>query len=140
MEKACAVVLRKRHDPEILVFMHPLAVVQIVKGSVEPGESVLDASERELREEAGIALKAQRLLCAWQRLPQEPTWGICLMEEGRDLPEEWSHFCEDHGRHTFGFFWHPLSQTPDERWHPLFTDALSVIRQALADSIPNRFS
>lgn len=132
MDKACPVVLRKRDGRlEILVFKHPLAGIQIVKGSIERGESVLEASERELQEEAGIVLRAQCLLCEWQRLPTEPIWGICLMEACNSLPEEWSHFCEDDGGHTFKYFWHPLFEAPSESWHPVFSDALSVIRQAL---------
>jgi len=137
MEKACPVVVRKRNgQSEILVFKHPLAGVQLVKGSIERGEPVFTASERELREEAGILLKAQHLLCEWQRVPSEPIWGICLMEEGESLPEDWSHFCEDDGGHIFEYFWHPLFETPDEDWHPVFKDALYVIRQALKDE-PN---
>lgn len=133
MEKACPLVLRKQNDQmEILVFAHPLAGIQLAKGSIEPGESILEAAERELREESGISLKVKYLLCEWRRSSDEPCWGICLMEDAPDLPDEWTHYCTDDGGHNFRFFWHPLLQTPDSSWHPLFIDALGVIRQSLA--------
>lgn len=57
-DKACPVVLRSRETLEILAFEHPLAGLQLVKGSVEPGESTDMAAVRELMEEAGIQSEA----------------------------------------------------------------------------------
>lgn len=132
MDKACPVVLRHKNDQlEILVFRHPLAGIQLAKGSIEPGETYLEASARELREEAGLALNAQYQLLAWQRSPGEPTWSICMMEHRDDLPDDWEHYCEDDGGHLFRFFWHPLLQTPSLEWHPVFVDALDAIRTAI---------
>lgn len=54
VDKACAVVLRDRGVLEILAFEHPLAGLQLVKGSVEAGESTCATAVRELMEEAGI--------------------------------------------------------------------------------------
>lgn len=59
-DKACAVVLRDRGVLEILAFEHPLAGLQLVKGSVEPGESSGAAAVRELMEEAAISSIYQR--------------------------------------------------------------------------------
>ena len=136
MDKACPVVMRNRDGQlEILVFRHPLAGIQLIKGTVEPGETSLEASDRELREEAGVILQAKYQLLKWQRRPGEPTWGICIMETGNSLPDEWSHYCEDDGGHTFRYFWHPLAQAPSTEWHPVFVDALDAIREALTKQI-----
>lgn len=133
MRKACPVVLRNQNGrPEILVFKHPLAGTQLVKGTIEPGESNLIAAERELREEAGIAMRARYQMLEWRRHPDEPTWAICMMEPGDDLPKQWQHLCVDDGGHLFQYFWHPLAQSPGSDWHPLFVDALDAIRNALA--------
>lgn len=134
MNKACPVVLRSREgETEILVFEHPLAGVQLAKGTIEPGESSLAAAERELLEESGVTLKATHQLLQWQRRPDEPIWGICMMESGDNLPDQWEHYCEDDDGHLFHYFWHPLSLPPNSEWHPVFTEALTVIREALAD-------
>lgn len=136
MDKACPVVIRSRDAQlEILVFRHPLAGIQLVKGTIEPGESSLKASERELREEAGISLHAKHQLLEWQRHPSEPVWDICSMEAGDGLPDEWSHYCEDDGGHILHYFWHPLKQAPSTEWHPVFVDALDVIHNALTKQI-----
>ncbi|HEX6844549.1 MAG TPA: NUDIX hydrolase [Actinomycetota bacterium] len=46
----------------ILVFRHPTdGYVEVVNGGVEAGETILQAAERELREEAGTELRARIL-------------------------------------------------------------------------------
>lgn len=135
MNKACPVVIRSRESHlEILVFKHPIAGVQLVKGTIEPGESSRSASERELEEEAGIKLKAEHLLLEWQRNPEEPTWTIWLMEPGDHLPDCWDHYCEDDGGRLFHYFWHPLSLSTDSEWHPVFVDALTAIRETIVNT------
>ncbi|MDO3386881.1 NUDIX domain-containing protein [Gilvimarinus sp. SDUM040013] len=126
---------RRENQLEILVFRHPLAGIQLAKGTIEPGETSLEASERELSEEAGISLQAKYQLLEWQRRSGEPVWGICIMEAGDGLPEEWSHYCEDDGGHVFQFFWHALSQAPSPEWHPVFVDALNAVRVALTKKV-----
>lgn len=49
--KVCAVVVR---DGRLLMFRHPRAGGQLVKGSIEYGEDIGSAAIRELFEEAGI--------------------------------------------------------------------------------------
>lgn len=61
-DKSCPVVLRGRETLEILAFEHPLAGLQLVKGSVEPGEPTDLAAIRELKEEAGIQSTVKRNL------------------------------------------------------------------------------
>jgi ADP-ribose pyrophosphatase YjhB (NUDIX family) len=55
VNKACTIVLRETlAAKELLVFEHPLAGVQLVKGTIEPGELPEHAALRELCEESGI--------------------------------------------------------------------------------------
>ena len=49
-DKACPVVIRHPAAPEILAFEHPLAGLQLVKGSIEPNETAAAAAVRELYE------------------------------------------------------------------------------------------
>lgn len=65
-DTSCPVVLIRRETLKILAFEHPLAGLQRVKGSVEPGESTALTAVRELKEEAGIqsTVKRQTLLAS----------------------------------------------------------------------------
>jgi len=55
IDKVCPVVFRDASMRQILAFEHPRRGVQLVKGGLEPGESVRAAALRELAEESGIA-------------------------------------------------------------------------------------
>jgi 8-oxo-dGTP pyrophosphatase MutT (NUDIX family) len=55
IEKVTAFVLRPSPGgPELLLFRHATAGVQIPAGTVEPGESLADALRREIAEETGL--------------------------------------------------------------------------------------
>ena len=55
IQKVVPVVLRVQNaETQILVFHHPLAGIQIVKGTVELNEMLEEAALRELFEESGI--------------------------------------------------------------------------------------
>ncbi|RMS84389.1 NUDIX hydrolase [Pseudomonas savastanoi] len=133
-DKACAVVVRERGALEILAFEHPLAGLQLVKGSVEPGESTDMAAVRELMEEAGIQATVRRHLGEWRSPVTGHTWAFHECHVAQDLPDNWVHFAEDDGGHEFRFFWHPLMSEPSERWHQVFKDALSFLRITLAQA------
>lgn len=131
MNKVCPVVQRKRSSQtEILVFRHPLAGTQLIKGTVESGEASRKAAERELFEESGMVLMAGCRLFEWQQNRDAPVWHIYLMQNGDHLPDTWSHYCADDSGHLFSFYWHPLWKVPDASWHPIFVDALGAIREA----------
>lgn len=133
--KACAIVIRTTNsEPELLVFKHPLAGIQIVKGSIEQGESVARAAERELLEEAGISLATEKLISSWVCQQSKQQWGVCLMASGNHLSDTWSHFCLDDGGHNFSFFWHPLSTGTDAQWHPIFSALMSDLQSLLQES------
>ena len=55
VEKVCPIIIRELNGSvQLLVFRHPSAGVQIVKGTLEPGEAPGKAALRELAEESGI--------------------------------------------------------------------------------------
>ena len=130
MEKACPVVLRLRAGMEVLAFRHPEAGLQIVKGTIESGETPERAAVRELGEEAGV--ESARSMGRFGSLEiGDDTWHFVRVQAS-DLPDRWVHRCKDDGGHDFAFFWHPLDQQPDEQWHDNFMRALRYIAEIVA--------
>lgn len=131
--KACPIVLREICGrTEILVFRHPLAGVQLVKGTIEDGERPEQAALRELAEESGIydAIAARSLGTADLNAHGQVWWLVLC--EARALTETWTHRTTDDGGRTFSFFWHPLDEAPGDDWHPMFAAALRIIRDRIA--------
>lgn len=128
--KVCPVVLRQRSAIQILAFRHPIAGLQLVKGSVETGEGIEAAAIRELREEAGIA--GGRVSGSYgSKFIAGVQWHFVRISTP-ELPDAWVHHCADDGGHDFAFFWHPLGDGADNRlWHQEFMSALGVIRSAV---------
>ena len=127
--KACPVVLRRTAGViEILAFRHPMAGCQLVKGTIEAGETISHAAERELLEESGIVGAAIDYLGAAQMTEPEQEWHFVVCRVGQ-LAETWTHRTSDGGGLDFEFFWHPMRQKTDETWHPIFTQALAFIDQ-----------
>lgn len=125
--KACPVVIRGQGAIEILAFEHPLAGLQLVKGTIESGESSRAAALRELREESGLsASNVLADLGIWTSGYENQIWAFHLCEVDHP-PESWIHRTCDDGGHDFKFFWYPLSQQPNEQWHSLFQGALKYI-------------
>lgn len=132
VNKVCPVVLRRRGlSTQILVFRHPLAGSQLVKGTVEPDESPETAALRELSEESGIAgARIVSDLGESDQIADGQIWYFFLVAT-EDLADEWMHHTADDGGHDFSFFWSDLAHEPDEEWHPTFRRAISHIRAAL---------
>lgn len=131
VDKACPVVLRNIEQLEILAFRHPLAGLQLVKGSVDPGELTGVAAVRELFEEAGIRGEEIRDLGTWDSAITGHTWAFHECRVTHNLPDAWNHFAADDGGHEFAFFWQPLASEPGEEWHQIFKDALAFLRQRI---------
>ncbi|WP_051526865.1 NUDIX hydrolase [Alkanindiges illinoisensis] len=150
INKACPVLLRQRHDAkikylEILAFRHPLAGLQLVKETIEPGELPTQAALRELREEAGIQASVINHLGNQTIAATGQLWHFYGCNTSDALPDQWQFFTQDDGGHWFEFFWHPLvinnsqqidwlaneSETVLEDWHPMFQQALLYLQQRL---------
>lgn len=128
MIKVCPVVLRLRGGVEVLAFRHPLAGLQIVKGTVEAGETVEQAALRELDEEAGVAGARVSGRFGTQLIGGNE-WQFLRMWTP-DLPDKWVHRCADDGGHDFAFFWHRLAEGESVEWHDDFRQALRFIALA----------
>jgi len=133
--KAVPVILRQRGGrTEVLVFLHPHAGTQVVKGTVEPGESVSQACVRELAEESGVTgAECVRDLGTWEQCPRGQVWHFREMGVSGELPETWSHFTQDGGGQVFTFRWHVLGQPAPADCHPTFVSALRFLQDRLAD-------
>ncbi|MFK8328711.1 NUDIX domain-containing protein [Pseudomonas sp. BJa5] len=131
-DKACAVVLSSTPHQRILLFRHPLAGVQLVKGTIEPGETPGQAALRELAEESGInAATIRDELGCWEAGHQGQVWSFHLCRVSEPLPERWSHqTLDDHG-HCFEFFWAALDRLPHAECHPVFRRALDFVSASL---------
>jgi len=130
--KVCPVVHRRVDGSlEVLAFHHPSAGNQFVKGSIERDEPLSEAASRELREESGLNFTAtQRYLGQFPIGTPSTMWHFYAFEAD-DLPESWDHQTEDDFGHVFSFFWHPIMQDLDHRWHPIYQEALRIIRRTL---------
>ncbi len=130
--KAVPIVLRGEGDHlDILVFEHPRAGTQLVKGTIETGESAPDAALRELWEESGIDEgRIARDLGVWAS-PKGQAWHFHEVRVDVALPERWEHFTQDGGGKLFRFRWHRLVEEPSATWHPIHRDALEFVRAAL---------
>ncbi len=133
--KAVPIVLRATGEStEVLLFEHPLAGPQLVKGTVEPGESVSEAATRELAEESGlVSARCISDLGTWEQCPPGQVWHFREVLVEQELSETWSHFTTDGGGHTFRFFWHQLSEPAPPNCHPVYTAALAFLRARLSD-------
>lgn len=129
--KVCPVVLQNSDsDLEILLFRHPLAGVQIVKGTLEKSdESIELAALRELAEESGIlGVRRTEPLSAWESGYQNQLWHLVRCE-CMQLPRRWAFYTLDDGGHDFEFFWHKLNKPIPFECHDVFIRAISHIRE-----------
>ena len=131
-EKVCSVILSSARRPKILLFHHPLAGVQLVKGTIEKGEAPCRAALRELAEESGISTATiEDDLGCWDSGHQGQIWSFQLCQVIGPLPEQWSHqTLDDHG-HLFEFFWASLDHLPYGDCHPVFRRALVFLCEVL---------
>jgi len=131
--KACAVVLSPAPRPRLLLFRHPLAGVQLVKGTIEDAEAPAQAAVRELKEEAGLSASHITVdLGCWEAGHLGQVWSFQLCQVNEPVPECWSHHTlDDHG-HDFEFFWASIDQLPYADCHPVFRRALEFLTIALS--------
>lgn len=152
VHKALAAVLRKGSSgPEILVFRHPKAGVQLPKGTVEPGETIEDATHRELHEESGLkTFSKSELLGTWDRVvgggPNEDgpletnRWWVSLLWTEHTYPDRWDHRAEGSPEENgliFSFFWLPVDAQLSNALDPLFAHVSSLILDHIQGSKGN---
>jgi 8-oxo-dGTP pyrophosphatase MutT (NUDIX family) len=126
--KSCPVVFRDSTLSRILVFKHPRAGIQLVKGTIEAGETPAIAALRELHEESGIFnAVVDRDLGLWISGFEGRIWSFQLCSTSQALPESWVHHTEDDGGLDLKFYWHPINQIPQQDCHPVFQRALRHI-------------
>ena len=86
--KAVPIVLRATHERnEVLLFEHPLAGPQLVKGTIEPRESASAAAIRELAEESGLlSARCVSDLGTWEQCPPGQIWHFREVLVEHELP------------------------------------------------------
>lgn len=122
-EKVRAYIFRKstNENYEVLVFNQPEfpeGGVQVPGGTVDPGESLIEALKREIYEETGFLLND-----GWEKVAQEiithPVNGdqqienIYLLIINNQLPNQWQHLVSGDGEDNgilFNYYWLPLSK------------------------------
>lgn len=128
-EKVRPVVLRlKDGRRQLLVFRHPLAATQLVKGTLEEQESVEAGAVRELREESGLLGQA-KTGPAWSSDPVAAAqiWHFVPVTVS-SIADRFSFFTKDDGGHVFSFFCWDLDRATDANRHPIFIRALAEVR------------
>jgi 8-oxo-dGTP pyrophosphatase MutT (NUDIX family) len=138
--KAVAAVVRG-NGAELLAFRHPLAGVQLPRGTVEPGETPAAAALRELHEESGLLLEAEPVaIGTWERVLDGRfgekasfdvhVWHVHLLAAPAGLPERWDHrasgSAEEDGL-VFAFHWLPVDATLGQRLHPVFGATVELL-------------
>ena len=128
--KVCPLVFRNVGcTRELLLFEHPLAGVQLVKGTLELTDaSIENAALRELREESGLSnVLSTKYLGSWESGFQNQLWHFVLCEIQQSLPNNWSFYTQDDGGHEFDFFWYQVGDKPKFKYHKVFFDAIEQV-------------
>ncbi|MFA6237465.1 MAG: NUDIX domain-containing protein [Bacteriovorax sp.] len=121
--KVLAYILRTNNDlSEVLVFDHrdnPSAGTQIIGGTVDPGEELIGALLREIREESGLVLGPSDIAkklgeTHYQRrdIPEINHRHYYLIYS-KNLPDTWAHTVHSEGLDNgmvFDFFWLSIDQ------------------------------
>ncbi len=98
IHKACPIVLHPDGAPlRHLMFEHPTAGLQLVKGSIEPGEPPVRAAARELFEESGLETVAAVPIGHSDEIVSSERWHFSLCRVKPPVRDAWFHLCADDG-------------------------------------------
>lgn len=126
-----SVVFVRRGDA-ILLFRHPLAGVQLPKGTVEPGETTQAAARREVFEEVGLSLtRPLPMLGTWICPSPSAIWHVFMADAPTGTLEAWRHAPTGGGPEAglvFDVFWADLPRAR-KSLHPLFLPVLGMIER-----------
>jgi ADP-ribose pyrophosphatase YjhB (NUDIX family) len=130
--KAVPVLLREKEGRlEFLAFRHPKFGLQIVKGTVEPGEVPDAAALRELEEESGVTgARIVADLGTSDTIDNGQLWHFFHCAAG-EQPARWVFATQDEGGLIFSFFWQPLDAELTAEWHYASARAAEFIRARL---------
>lgn len=147
VNKALAAVIRQQDGkPELLVFRHPFAGIQLPKGTVETNESIEQATLRELSEESGISLSDQQDVVGTCESfvrggPKEDgplekhIWSITIFFVDQELPDKWRHKVEGEGLEKgmlFEYFWLSIDASLPSKLHEYFRPSAKIILNNLS--------
>lgn len=121
--KVLSYILRtKNSSTEVLVFDHrdyPEAGTQVIGGTVDPGEDLVEALLREILEESGLVFSSSDIKTrlgetTYQRrdIP-EINFRHYYLIYSIDLPDTWAHTVHSNGADNglvFDFFWLPIEK------------------------------
>lgn len=131
VEKSVVALIR---GDDVLAFRHPLAGVQLPKGTSEPGETPDATERREFFEEVGVSLtQPMTSLGTWTCPEPASLWHIFVADAPLGLPHGWRHAPTgggDESRLIFEVMWVPM-RDPTDTFHPLFHPVLDRVRHHL---------
>ena len=133
MNKVCPVILRKNNNIlEILLFKHPTAGIQLVKGTIEKSEPVFQAAIRELYEESGIVVGESQCYDWGSHQISNQTWHFVFCDTANQgLEDQWCYDTLDDYGHCFEFFWENVNTYHVLDLHSKYVQALDLIRQKM---------
>ena len=77
---------------EVLLFKHPTAGIQLVKGTIERSERIFQAAIRELYEESGIVVEEQHCYDWGSHQISNQTWYFIFCDtSSQNLKDQWSY-------------------------------------------------
>lgn len=107
-----------------------MAVMQLVKGTREPGESPLAGASRELTGEACIVAGAgANPQWASAAIAERQVWHFVPVTT-QGVPDRFDFLTADVGGHLSQFGWWRLGDDPGPYWHYTFVRALHEIRDS----------
>ena len=113
--KVCPLVLRQNGPArEVLVFRHPQAGAQIVKGTPRAGEPLAETAIRALARQSGIRLTTRPHDIGTHRVGTPGEDWRMFLSEGQDMPDRWVWQVE--GGPILSFFWHRIHAAPGPDW------------------------